>query len=239
MGKGWSCQVRKPLHAFSTACRVACWVWKRAPRIKGGTAVKSCSAFLKSSSDLASQSCVSLRRRSSGCIKQLPFSNHSVRKRSSQRQPPAKVAGPVNEHVHNGAPAHQCLICRPLVLLARRRIIGDNDQDIVVAVQTGVTTGSRTEKVYPLRLIGAHQPANHVSQYGIVGRRNPSNCWLRIFTAMIRSLDSPLRRFPRIAAMLERPGRPGVVPERRLAKKNRFAEERDRNNAHWGCSGIS
>jgi len=99
--------------------------------------------------------CASLRRRSSGCIQQLPFSNHRGGKRCAQGQAPVKIAGPVNEHVHSGSRAHQCLICRPLVQPSRRRIIGNHDHDIVIAIRSGIATGSRTEKVNPLRLIGA------------------------------------------------------------------------------------
>jgi hypothetical protein len=86
---------------------------------------------------------------------QFPFSNHRI-----------TVAGAKLSEA--GARSHQSLMCDPFVYLARQRIIG-NDHTICSRCPDRHNHRRQNRKGKPSLAHGAHQPANHVSQYGIVG----------------------------------------------------------------------
>lgn len=160
------CAVRNALSAFSTACSQ----WNAASPRSGGSAVRSWRAARKSSLAFRIHARVSESRVASCGMQQNAFPNYRGRKRRPQREASLEIAAGADQHVNGRAGAPQHLVRQTATAAVRRRVVGYDEEQVVVAVEPRVGTRARSEQIHARGSVRRDEPPEHLGQCRIKDR---------------------------------------------------------------------
>src|SRR3989441_12809000 len=110
----------------------------------GGVAVRSSAAARRSVAALTNHAFVSATRAGSCGMEQPALAQHRTGQRGAEMTPGKKLAVRAHEGVHGGPRAPKHLVGESTPPTFRRGIVRDHDQEIIVAVGTGVAARDGT-----------------------------------------------------------------------------------------------